>query len=124
MPRKKTLICIKCKVSETKDGKYCNKCRNDSRKEYFQKRYVDKGSYAWHRTITYKFKNRQELLRKASKKCERCGWNEVSEVFEVHHKDRNRDNNELSNLELLCPNCHQVHHFIEETGRFNRIFKG
>ena len=123
MPREKTLICIKCKVSKTQDGKYCNKCRNINRKEYFQKRYIEKGGYAWFRTLKPGFKIRQKLLHRANDKCEKCGWNKIPDIFEVHHKDRNRQNNELSNLELLCPNCHQSHHFAEKTGRFNRIFK-
>ena len=25
---------------------------------------------------------------------------------QLHHKDGNRENNILSNLEMLCPNCH------------------
>jgi hypothetical protein len=28
--------------------------------------------------------------------------------LELHHKDGNHYNNELSNLEILCPNCHAV----------------
>lgn len=27
-----------------------------------------------------------------------------------HHKDHNRNNNDLNNLEILCKKCHQVHH--------------
>ena len=27
-------------------------------------------------------------------------------TLEVHHKDGNHQNNELENLQLLCPNCH------------------
>ncbi len=123
MPRERTLVCIKCKVSEAQDGRYCHKCRNANRKKYFQKRYVDNGGYAWFRTLKPGFKLRQKLLQRTGGKCERCGWDKVPEIFEVHHKDRDRQNNELSNLELLCPNCHQSYHFAEETGRFNRIFK-
>lgn len=26
--------------------------------------------------------------------------------LELHHKDGNKNHNELSNYELLCPNCH------------------
>ena len=26
--------------------------------------------------------------------------------LELHHKDGNHYNNDLSNLEILCPNCH------------------
>ena len=27
---------------------------------------------------------------------------------ELHHKDGDSTNNELTNLELLCPNCHAL----------------
>ena len=29
-------------------------------------------------------------------------------VLELHHIDNNHNNNELSNLEVLCPNCHAM----------------
>ena len=35
--------------------------------------------------------------------CERCGKPGV----ERHHKDRNPDNNDSSNIEILCDTCHQ-----------------
>lgn len=41
--------------------------------------------------------------------CECCGlssWNNKPISLELHHKDGNRRNNKLSNLEILCPNCH------------------
>jgi 5-methylcytosine-specific restriction endonuclease McrA len=43
-------------------------------------------------------------------KCERCEYDEMPEILGVHHKDRNRKNNDLSNLEVLCPNCHSLEH--------------
>lgn len=45
------------------------------------------------------------------KKCERCNlekWNEEDIPLELHHKDGNKDNNNLENLEILCPNCHAL----------------
>lgn len=42
--------------------------------------------------------------------CERCSYNENIQILGVHHKDRNRKNNDLSNLEVLCPNCHSLEH--------------
>ena len=42
--------------------------------------------------------------------CEECGigpiWNGKILVFQIHHIDGNRTNNVISNLKLLCPNCH------------------
>ena len=42
-------------------------------------------------------------------KCECCGvveWQNKHIRLELHHKDGDRLNNCLSNLEILCPNCH------------------
>jgi len=42
-------------------------------------------------------------------KCEKCflsSWNDQDISLELHHKDGDRWNNQLSNLEILCPNCH------------------
>lgn len=59
-------------------------------------------------------------FRKLEHKCGRCQWHKITEVLEVHHKDCNRANNELSNLEILCPNCHAEEHFQSKTGKFAR----
>ena len=40
-------------------------------------------------------------------------------ILAVHHVDKNRKNNNVSNLAWLCPNCHfLVHHYKEETLKF------
>lgn len=42
-------------------------------------------------------------------RCEGCGienWNGKPLVFQIHHIDGDHKNNVLSNLKLLCPNCH------------------
>lgn len=44
-------------------------------------------------------------------KCERCAYDK-KEILNVHHKDRNHGNNDLDNLELLCPNCHAEEHYL------------
>ena len=49
------------------------------------------------------------LIALRGQKCERCGiteWLGNPIKLEVHHLDGDRLNNELENLELLCPNCH------------------
>lgn len=49
------------------------------------------------------------IIALRGRKCECCGlteWQGQPINLEVHHKDGNRSNNDLSNLQLLCPNCH------------------
>lgn len=44
-------------------------------------------------------------------KCELCGismWNGIELPLELHHKDGNHFNNNLDNLQILCPNCHSI----------------
>ncbi|MBV7339743.1 HNH endonuclease [Chloroflexi bacterium TSY] len=60
---------------------------------------------------TWRLKNR--LLRENVKahQCERCGnstWLNAPIPLELHHKDGDRTNNLLRNIELLCPNCHAL----------------
>ena len=50
------------------------------------------------------------LSRGLLNKCERCGFDKSPQILGVHHKDRNRKNNEMINLEVLCPNCHSMEH--------------
>jgi hypothetical protein len=47
------------------------------------------------------------------KSCEHCGYSEIPAILIVHHRDRDRTNNELSNLVVLCPNCHAIEHLSE-----------
>lgn len=53
------------------------------------------------------------LLKERGKNCERCKYDKY-EILQVHHKDRNRNNNSLSNLELICPNCHCEEHYVQK----------
>lgn len=50
--------------------------------------------------------------------CKKCG-NTDKRILAVHHKDRDRQNNSISNLNWLCHNCHYlVHHYKTETKNF------
>ena len=51
----------------------------------------------------------QPLIALRGRKCERCGleeWMGQPINLEVHHLNGDRSDNDLSNLQLLCPNCH------------------
>ena len=54
---------------------------------------------------------RNRMIKEGLKeyKCERCGLNEWCGdkiPLELDHKDSNHWNNNLSNLWIICPNCH------------------
>ena len=55
---------------------------------------------------------RHRLVRDGLKNgvCEICGqsemWNGKPLRLQVHHVDADNLNNELGNLQVLCPNCH------------------
>lgn len=50
-------------------------------------------------------KVRSILQQEINSTCPFCSHNEVGH-FQIHHIDENPENNELSNLLLLCPICH------------------
>lgn len=66
---------------------------------------------------------RKFLFAHAKNKCERCGWSGTNKktgnsVLQVHHKDGNGENHILSNIEIICPNCHAM------TKTFGNLNKG
>ena len=42
--------------------------------------------------------------------CLRCGYDEFVCGIDIHHKDRNRNNNDKNNLTMLCSPCHRALH--------------
>ena len=103
--------CIVCGVPivASKNAKTCSRaCANKNRAgiKYKIGRPLDK--------VVSERALKIRLINQRGKKCERCGYNKV-EILHVHHRDRNRSNNELENLELICPNCHGEEHYLENS---------
>lgn len=78
--------------------------------------------YSWNITVSkiengdtslYESTYKKYLIYKYGDKCMKCGWNEINPItgivpIQLEHKDGNSENNELNNLELLCPNHHSL----------------
>lgn len=54
------------------------------------------------------------LIDERGAKCERCSY-KVIQILQVHHKNRDRKNNSMRNLEIICPNCHAKEHYLEKS---------
>jgi len=53
---------------------------------------------------------RTKALVRSKGKCEKCGHSLKDVKPHIHHKDQNPKNNKLTNLQVLCPNCHSNAH--------------
>lgn len=86
---------IKCRENESR---FCSReCQHKSKgKEHHL--YKEKGSRWRYRHLFDPF----------PANCQFCNIH-ISTItrLEVHHKDKNRRNNDLSNLMVLCPSCHR-----------------
>ena len=54
---------------------------------------------------------KKHLKKSRGVRCESCfleKWKDCDIPLEVHHIDGDRTNNEINNLQLLCPNCHYL----------------
>ena len=79
--------------------------------EHIEKSYIPAKEYLGTDKTISSYKLKIKLLKEGIKdcQCERCGnslWLGEQIPLELHHKDGNPFNNNLDNLELLCPNCH------------------
>jgi len=57
----------------------------------------------------YRSNYRLRAFNHLPNKCNRCELDDMR-ILVVHHIDRDRSNNNINNLEILCPNCHALEH--------------
>lgn len=73
--------------------------------------YISASEYLDNSKKIHSSKLKNKLLKEGliDDKCSNCGlteWMGKSIVLQLHHIDGNHNNNNLENLQLLCPNCH------------------
>jgi len=67
------------------------------------------------------FAYRDLVLRNKENKCP-CGF-DFKPLLVVHHKDSNRSNNAMDNLEILCTVCHGIRHMKFIDGEWKYSYK-
>jgi Zn finger protein HypA/HybF involved in hydrogenase expression len=97
---------------------YCNsKCYRDYQDQIIFTK-IENGDTSFSDKTCKRF-----LIHKYGNKCMECDWNKVNETtgkvpIQLEHIDGHSENNTLSNLKLLCPNCHSL------TSTFGALNKG
>ena len=124
--KKIDLVCDNCGIGfvrtkaylkKSKSGlRFCSrKCKDEAQRmgnhnEILRPSHYKDGRYSY----------REIARRHHPNICNRCGYDEYVRILRVHHRDRNRENNHPDNLEVLCPNCHEVEHLLSGDGIYTR----
>ena len=115
----------KCKTCKKQLSKKTQQfyCSNRCQKEYTYFSFVIK----WKKGVAPVTKNiskhiKRYFIETYGEKCSLCGWNKRHTVtrkvpLEIDHIDGKSNNNQESNLRLICPNCHSL------TPHFRRLNK-
>ena len=121
---KKCKLCGINYVPSSNRQEYCEECQLELARERCRKRYHKTKTLIGREHLRGENANGYKsgiglymnLAKEDGAKCERC--DSTSNLL-VHHKDRNRENNDRDNLEILCKSCHQKEHMLRDTeGRF------
>ena len=112
---KVTLCCANCKItfkrfpskmkSASNNLHFCSRaCKDEGQKNIVE---IQPSHYG-----TGEESYRTKAFRSYKPICNRCSFSNIL-ALEVHHLDRDRENNEITNLEILCANCHTVAHKLD-----------
>lgn len=109
-PKKPCEVC----GTETKNTRFCKQSCRSARLALDVQAFVNGDSeIASGKNGALKSWARAKVLELADYSCTECGWGEVHPddglpLVQVDHEDGNATNNSISNLRVLCPNCHSM----------------
>jgi hypothetical protein len=107
--------CKNCSKECNKPEKfYCNNiCQSKYQNQFKIQKWLNGDELGYKTNGQTKSFIRNYLISKVNSSCELCGWDKKNLItnkstLEVHHKDGNYKNNNINNLQVLCPNCHSL----------------
>lgn len=102
------------KIKNSKSGLlFCNrKCKELAQKQKIGFESILPPHYHTASIINY----RNKAFENLPLVCNKCGYNKYPQVLQIHHIDRNRKNNDINNLLVVCPTCHMEIHYETKTG--------
>lgn len=126
MPAYMEIVCLQCGVTKRaakhSKGKYCSvQCQVDHQYENIIKPAVLSGAVCGVKAL-------KRVLRDVfGDKCDECDlpafWNGKPLSLHMDHIDGDSDNSTISNVRLLCPNCHTQTETFGSKGKGNRYKK-
>lgn len=120
----KNFCSLKCFGEFCKKKSICTICGKEFKRINSEQKYCSRGCANRSRIgIKYRtgarednYKNKEDqkrsLIEERGPACEICGYDNVK-ILQVHHikEKKNGGTDELTNLQLLCPNCHFTIHY-------------
>jgi hypothetical protein len=120
---KKEKQCLYCGNDIPNRNVYCNnKCQAEYKRKYIFEKLEKNDLTRYTKCSSIHEAMKRYLIHKHGEKCMKCGWEEVNEYtkiipIQMNHIDGNPTNHDLSNVELLCPNCHSLTEFFGSRGK-------
>ncbi len=119
----KDKVCLNCGSVIPNRNTYCNnKCQSDFQlNEKFILLETEKFELLG-REDNIDVLTKKYLIKKYGEKCMKCDWDIENEwtnkvPIQLNHIDGDPHNHNLTNVELLCPNCHSLTEFFGRRGK-------
>jgi hypothetical protein len=119
----KCLNCGKEIEDDRYDRKYCNsQCHGAKKRKDLYEKVSNEDFENLGNKASIDRTSKQYLIHLHGEKCMICGWDIKNKwtnkvPIELNHIDGNPENHSLTNLELICPNCHSLTEFNKRRGK-------
>jgi ribosomal protein S27AE len=111
---KKEKECLNCGKAIVNMNVYCNNtCQNEYQTQLKLNEWLNGNNVVRKGGNSIPTWIKNYLLSQSNHKCSECGWGETNPhsgniPLEIDHIDGDAYNNNITNLKVLCPNCHSL----------------